>query len=100
AWGGRSLLMAPSEDSEPERNLPRAIVGGTLLVLAIYLLVNIAYLYALPLWEVASSNSTAYPDAPSVAAKTVQTFLGAKAAPIAALIFLVSSIRALHGTLL
>jgi APA family basic amino acid/polyamine antiporter len=92
--------MAASEVQQPERNLPRAIVGGTLLVLAIYLLVNVAYLYALPLWEVASSNSTAYPDAPSVAAKTVQTFLGAKAAPIAALIFLVSSIGALNGTIL
>jgi basic amino acid/polyamine antiporter, APA family len=98
--GWQFLPMAASEVQQPERNLPRAIVGGTLLVLAIYLLVNVAYLYALPFWEVASSNSTAYPDAPSVAAKTVQTFLGAKAAPIAALIFLVSSIGALNGTIL
>jgi APA family basic amino acid/polyamine antiporter len=98
--GWQFLPMAASEVQQPERNLPRAIVGGTLLVLAIYLLVNVAYLYALPIWEVSSSNSTAYPDAPSVAAKTVQTFLGAKAAPIAALIFLVSSIGALNGTIL
>jgi basic amino acid/polyamine antiporter, APA family len=98
--GWQFLPMAASEVQQPERNLPRAIVGGTLLVLAIYLLVNIAYLYALPFWEVASSNSTAYPEAPSVAAKTVQTFLGAKAAPIAALIFLVSSMGALNGTIL
>jgi APA family basic amino acid/polyamine antiporter len=98
--GWQFLPMAASEVQEPERNLPRAIVGGTLLVLAIYLLVNVAYLYALPFWEVASSNSTAYPDAPSVAAKTVATFLGAKAAPIAALIFLVSCVGALNGTIL
>jgi APA family basic amino acid/polyamine antiporter len=98
--GWQFLPMAASEVQQPERNLPRAIVGGTLLVLAIYLLVNVAYLYALPFWEVASSNSTAYPDAPSVAAKTVETFLGARAAPIAALIFLVSSIGALNGTIL
>jgi basic amino acid/polyamine antiporter, APA family len=98
--GWQFLPMAASEVQQPERNLPRAIVGGALLVLAIYLLVNVAYLYALPFWEVASSNSTAYPDAPSVAAKTVQTFLGAKAAPVAALIFLVSSVGALNGTIL
>ena len=98
--GWQFLPMAASEVQQPEKNLPRAIIGGTLLVLAIYLLVNVAYLYALPLWEVASSNSTAYPDAPSVAAKTVQTFLGAKAAPIAALIFLVSCVGALNGTIL
>jgi APA family basic amino acid/polyamine antiporter len=98
--GFQYLPMAASEVQQPDRNLPRAIIGGTLLVLAIYLLVNVAYLYALPFWEVASSNSTAYPDAPSVAAKAVQTFLGAKAAPIAALIFLVSSVGALNGTIL
>jgi basic amino acid/polyamine antiporter, APA family len=98
--GWQFLPMAASEVQQPERNLPRAIIGGTLLVMAIYALVNVAYLYALPFWEVASSNSTAYPDAPSVAAKTVQTFLGARATPIAALIFLVSSIGALNGTIL
>jgi APA family basic amino acid/polyamine antiporter len=98
--GWQFLPMAASEVQQPERNLPRAIVGGTLLVLAIYLLVNVACLYTLPFWEVASSNSTAYPDAPSVAAKAVQTFLGAKAAPVAALIFLISSIGALNGTIL
>jgi APA family basic amino acid/polyamine antiporter len=92
--------MAASEVQQPERNLPRAIIGGTVLVLAIYMLINVAYLYALPLSEVATSNSTAYPDAPSVAARTVQTFLGSKAAPIAALIFLVSSMGALNGTIL
>ena len=66
----------------------------------IYLLINVAYLYALPFWQVASSNSTAYPDAPSVAARAVQTFLGAHAAPIAALIFLVSLVGSLNGTIL
>jgi APA family basic amino acid/polyamine antiporter len=98
--GWQFLPMAASEVKEPDRNLPRAIIGGTLLVLAIYMLINVAYLYALPFWQVATANSTAYPEAPSVAARAVQTFLGAKAAPIAALIFLVSSIGALNGTIL
>ena len=98
--GWQFLPMAASEVQQPDRNLPRAIIGGTLLVLAIYMLVNVAYLYALPFWQVATSNSTAYPDAPSVAARAVQTFLGTKAAPIAALIFLVSCIGALNGTIL
>ncbi len=98
--GWQFLPMAASEVQQPDRNLPRAIIGGTLLVLAIYMLINVAYLYALPFWQVATANSTAYPDAPSVAARAVQTFLGAKAAPIAALIFLVSSMGALNGTIL
>jgi len=98
--GWQFLPMAASEVREPQRNLPRAIIGGTLLVLALYLLVNTAYLYALPFWEVASANSTAYPDAPSVAARAVQTFLGGRAAPIAALIFLLSTIGSLNGVIL
>ncbi|HVW69181.1 MAG TPA: amino acid permease [Steroidobacteraceae bacterium] len=98
--GWQFLPMAASEVQQPDRNLPRAIIGGTLLVLATYMLINVAYLYALPLWQVATSNSTAYPDAPSVAARTVQTFLGSKATAIAALIFLLSSVGALNGTIL
>jgi APA family basic amino acid/polyamine antiporter len=98
--GWQYLPMAASEVREPQRNLPRAIVGGTLVVLAIYLLINTAYLYALPFWQVASANSSAYPQAPSVAARAVQTFLGARALAVAALIFLISTIGSLNGTIL
>jgi APA family basic amino acid/polyamine antiporter len=98
--GWQYLPMAASEVREPQRTLPRAIVGGTLLVLAIYLLINTAYLWALPLWQVASANSTAYPEAPSVAARAVQTFLGARAVSVAALIFLISTVGSLNGTIL
>jgi APA family basic amino acid/polyamine antiporter len=98
--GWQFLPMAAGEVREPQRTLPRAIVGGTVLVLALYLAVNTAYLYALPFWQVASANSTAYPDAPSVAARAVATFLGTRAAPIAALIFLISTIGSLNGVIL
>jgi basic amino acid/polyamine antiporter, APA family len=98
--GWQFLPMAAGEVREPQHNLPRAIVGGTLAVLGLYLAVNAAYLYALPFWQVASANSTAYPEAPSVAARAVQTFLGGRAAPVAALIFLISTIGSLNGVIL
>jgi basic amino acid/polyamine antiporter, APA family len=98
--GWQFLPMAAGEVREPQRNLPRAIVGGTLLVLGLYVAINAAYLYALPFWQVASANSTAYPEAASVAARAVQTFLGGRAAPIAALIFLISTIGSLNGVIL
>jgi basic amino acid/polyamine antiporter, APA family len=98
--GWQFLPMAAREVREPQRNLPRAIVGGTLLVLGLYVAINAAYLYALPFWQVASANSNAYPEAPSVAARAVQTFLGTRAAPIAALIFLISTIGSLNGVIL
>jgi basic amino acid/polyamine antiporter, APA family len=98
--GWQFLPMAAAEVRNPQRTLPRAIVGGMLLVLALYLAINFAYLYALPFWQVASANSTAYPEAPSVAAHAVQTFLGDRAAPVAALIFLISTIGSLNGMIL
>ena len=98
--GWQFFAMAAGEVHNPQRNVPRAFVGGALLVLALYLAVNTAYLYALPFWQVASANSTAYPDAPSVAARAVHTFLGGRAAPIAALIFLISTIGSLNGMIL
>jgi basic amino acid/polyamine antiporter, APA family len=98
--GWQYLPMAAGEVQEPQRNLPRAIVRGMLLVLGIYLLINLAYLYALPFAQVASASSSAWPDAPSVAARAVRTFLGARAAPVAALIFLLSTMGSLNGTIL
>ncbi len=98
--GWQFLPMAASEVHEPQRNLPRAIVGGTLLVLALYLMINVAYLYALPFSQVVSANSTAHPEAPSVAARAAQTFLGGHAASIAALIFLISTVGSMNGVIL
>jgi len=49
---------------------------------------------------VTSANSTAYPEAPSVAARAVQTFLGGRAVGVAALIFLISTIGSMNGVIL
>jgi basic amino acid/polyamine antiporter, APA family len=37
-----------SEINEPERNIPYSIICGTLIVMVVYVLINVAYLYALP----------------------------------------------------
>src|SRR3989449_7886652 len=46
-WG--DLSFVGGEVRDPERNLPRALIIGTGAVVAIYLLVNAAYLYLLPI---------------------------------------------------
>ena len=98
--GWQYLPMAAAEVRQPHRDIPRAIIGGTALVLGIYVLVNLAFMYALPFDQVATANSTAYPDAPSVATRAVQTFLGPKATAFAALVFLISTVGSLNGVLL
>lgn len=98
--GWQYLPMAAAEVRDPARNVPRAVIGGGLLIVALYLLVNAAYFHALPFDAVTTSSSTAYPDAPAVGARAAQTFLGPQAISIAAIIFLISTVGSLNGVLL
>jgi APA family basic amino acid/polyamine antiporter len=98
--GWQYLPMAAAEVRDPSTTIPRAVIGGGLLVVILYLLVNSAYFYALPFNEVIASSSTAHPDAPAVGARAAQTFLGPDALSIAAVIFLISTVGSLNGILL
>ena len=46
--GWADLAYNAGEVKDPGRNLPRALIGGTLAVIAIYLLANLAYMAVLP----------------------------------------------------
>jgi APA family basic amino acid/polyamine antiporter len=57
AYGGwQSALYFTEEDRDPARHLPRAMVGGVLSIIAVYLLVNLALLNVLPIAELAKST--------------------------------------------
>lgn len=47
------------EMKSPEKDLPRAIVGGLSLVMAVYIIINIAYLWVVPASELATVTSPA-----------------------------------------
>lgn len=53
------LTYAAGEVRDPTRNLPRALTFGLLTVLAIYLTVNLAYLFALPMEELRGTSRVA-----------------------------------------
>jgi APA family basic amino acid/polyamine antiporter len=48
-------IYVAEESTNPGRTLPRAIIGGTLLVAALYLVINIAFVRVLPLPVLAAS---------------------------------------------
>jgi APA family basic amino acid/polyamine antiporter len=98
--GWQYLPMTAAEVRDPDRNVPRAVIGGGLLVVVLYLLVNAAYFQALPFEAVLTANSTAFPEAPAVGARAAETFLGPQAISLAAVIFLISAIGALNGVML
>jgi len=54
--GWQSALYFTEEDRDTTRNLPRAMVGGVLAVIVIYVLVNVALLAILPMAELAGST--------------------------------------------
>jgi APA family basic amino acid/polyamine antiporter len=54
--GWQSPLYFIEEDRDPARNLPRAMIGGIMSVMGIYLLVNIALLKVLPMSELSGAT--------------------------------------------
>ncbi|HEX4573855.1 MAG TPA: amino acid permease [Gemmatimonadales bacterium] len=89
-WG--DLSFVGGEVRDPERNLPRALVLGTSGIIAIYLLVNAAYLYLLPLAQVAHS--------PLVAADAAQLLVGRVGVGLIALVVMISTFSTLLGSML
>ena len=54
--GWYSPVYLAEESTDPTRTLPRALIGGTLVVTALYVLINIAMLRVLPLSVLAASE--------------------------------------------
>ncbi len=65
--GWQSALYFTEEDRDPVRNLPRSMIGGEVLVIVIYLLVNVALLAVLSVPAMAGSTLAAADAARAIA---------------------------------
>lgn len=54
--GWQSALYFAGEDTAPARNLPRSMIGGVVVVIAVYLLMNLALLHVLSIGDLARST--------------------------------------------
>jgi basic amino acid/polyamine antiporter, APA family len=90
--GWADLSFASGEVKDPARNLPRAIILGTLALIAIYVLTNLAYLYVLPIESVARS--------PLVAADTMMALFGRAGVVLVSIFVMISSFSSLNGSML
>jgi basic amino acid/polyamine antiporter, APA family len=54
--GWQSALYFTEEDRDPVKNLPRAMIGGVIAVIVIYLLVNLALVAIVPMPELARAT--------------------------------------------
>jgi APA family basic amino acid/polyamine antiporter len=98
--GWQYLPMAAGEVRNPARNVPLALGAGMIVVIVGYCLINTAYFFALGPGQVATANSTLYPQAPSVSVRAAEMFLGPAAIGFFAIVFVLSTLGSLNGVLL
>lgn len=89
-WYG--AIFFAEEDRNPARSLPRSMIGGVLLIIAIYVLVNFALIYVLPLPQLALSRLAA--------ADAAQVIFGAHSGQVITTISLISIISVINATIL
>jgi len=90
--GWNNVTFVAGEIKQPQRNVPRALLLGTLIVMGVYVLINIAFLYVLPVKVMAKS--------PLVAASAAQVIFGASGASIISIAVIISTFGALNGSIL
>jgi len=90
--GWIDLTFAGSEIVEPQKNIPRAVVGGTMIVGVIYLLANAVYFRVLPMEAIAAAQN--------VASETVSAFAGSQAAAWIGAAMVVSAFTTLNSSIL
>ncbi|MFQ5723651.1 MAG: APC family permease [Terriglobia bacterium] len=93
--GWNNLAMVGGEVRDPERNIPRALIYGTGGVMLVYLLVNVAYFYILPLEDVAGPTGKV-----QVAQVMARSFLGEWGAILITLGALISTYATLNAAIL
>jgi APA family basic amino acid/polyamine antiporter len=77
------LTYAAGEVRDPKRNLPRALILGLLGVMAVYLVVNVAYFAALPMDQIAGTSR--------IAERAATAMMGPSGATVVALTVVVST---------
>jgi len=93
--GWNNVTPLAGEVKDPQRNIPRAFLGGMAIVGTLYVLANLAYYYVLTPTEIANVPATS-----SVAAEVIKRFLGPGATLLMSVALLISSFGALHASVL
>jgi basic amino acid/polyamine antiporter, APA family len=90
--GWSAVSFVAGEMKNPERTLLRALSIGMLIAISIYVLINVAYLKALTIPEIAGADR--------VGALAAERILGRSGATIVSITILLSTLGALNGRLL
>jgi APA family basic amino acid/polyamine antiporter len=92
AWN--NITFTAGEVKNPRRDVPISLAAGTAIVIALYILANVAYLSALPLHQIQTA-----PD-DRVATATLAVIFGPSGATLMALAIMVSTFGCANGLIL
>lgn len=90
--GWADVSFIGGEVKEPQKNLPRVLIFGTLIIIALYLLANLAYLAVLPVSEIRHSKL--------VAADVASALIGPAGVVLVAGAVMVSTFGTLNGSVM
>jgi basic amino acid/polyamine antiporter, APA family len=90
--GWNNVTFVAGEIKEPKKNVPLALAYGTMIVIAVYVIINLAFLYVLPV-DVMSKS-------PLVAASAAEVVFGAAGASLISIAVIISTFGALNGSIL
>ena len=90
--GWNNLSMVAGEVKDAQRNVPRALILGSLVVLTVYVLADLAYFHVLPVSQILGTNT--------VASDTARRILGGRGGEFVAVGVMISIFAALNGTIL
>ena len=90
--GWQYVTFVAGEAKDPQRTIPRALIVGTLILIAVYLVANFAYVAALGTARMAVSDR--------VAGEAVAQVLGPTAGKAIALAIIISMYSAAHATVI
>jgi APA family basic amino acid/polyamine antiporter len=87
--GWNNLGSAGGEIINPQKNIPRGLIGGLIVCMILYILTTQAYLYMLPLDEMSNSKL--------VATDALSKVIGGKGSIVIALLVVISAAGAVNG---
>jgi basic amino acid/polyamine antiporter, APA family len=90
--GWADISFVGGEVKDPERNLPRVLIFGTLIVIGLYLLANLAYLAVLPVDEIRHSKL--------VAADVADRLVGTAGVAFVSIAVMISTFGTLNGSVM
>lgn len=90
--GWHSVIYFAEEDTNPQRNIPRSLFGGIAIVALIYLLINLALVYVLPMSQLAGSKFAG--------GDAVSLIFGARSGQVVTILALLSLVGILNALLM